>query len=276
MSVSSLLSTRPELRAYLNEHFHYHAPIKPGIPVVEPRTSRTSLIGIAFDYALRWHAQIRNPLTADRGHWVAENALEKLPRLLRRKAEHEIRVARALLARAIHNHRYPVLLLRSALQLGRLDLVYRAHFIDDAIGTDEDPADVDDLVSLMRIVPPTLVAPGTQCLLNPVFTKSKYVGGADADLVVGDTLIDVKASKRPTIEKDWFNQILCYYLLYNAAGFSGCASQPAIHRIGLYLARHGISVTWRVADLAAPSVFDEASGFLLDLGLESGGEPEDL
>lgn len=70
---------------------------------------------------------------------------------------------------------------------------------------------------------------------NPSFSYcSRAVGGADADIVINDTLIDFKSSKYlKNIDKD-FEQIISYYL------FSKVIESPAnINNICLYFSRYG-------------------------------------
>ena len=68
--------------------------------------------------------------------------------------------------------------------------------------------------------------------LNPTFEGSRDVGGADADLVVNGTLIDIKTTVRPEIKPDWIRQLLGYVLLDYSV-------RHQIKAIGLYMARQG-------------------------------------
>ncbi len=74
-------------------------------------------------------------------------------------------------------------------------------------------------------------------ILNPTFQGSEDVGGADADLIIGDTLIDIKATKLPNFKPHYIYQLLGYVLL----DYEG---QYNINSIGFYLARQGIWHTW--------------------------------
>lgn len=73
----------------------------------------------------------------------------------------------------------------------------------------------------------------------PVF----ILGWADGDLVLGDCLVDIKATIRPhRLDPQWVYQLVAYVLL-DAAGLYG------IRRIGIYLARQGTLVSWALDDL---------------------------
>ena len=78
-------------------------------------------------------------------------------------------------------------------------------------------------------------------ILNPIFDGSHDVGGADADLIVDGTLIDIKTSVKPVINADYIWQLLGYTLL-------DYSDRYHIDSIGLYMSRQGILFKW---DLAA-------------------------
>ena len=73
--------------------------------------------------------------------------------------------------------------------------------------------------------------------LNPTFDGSNGVGGADADMVIDNTLIDIKTTIRPEIKSDWIWQLLGYVLL-------DYSDKHEISGIGVYMARQGIFLKW--------------------------------
>ncbi len=76
-------------------------------------------------------------------------------------------------------------------------------------------------------------------LLNPTFGEaSRSVAGADADLIVGDMLVDIKTTKNNTIKTEYLNQLLGYFLLARKQGAVD-PTLPIIHRIGIYYSRYG-------------------------------------
>ena len=79
-------------------------------------------------------------------------------------------------------------------------------------------------------------------ILNPKFDGSVDVGGADADLIVDGLLIDIKTTKRSSIELDWLRQLLGYVLL-------DYSDQYGIGSIGLYLARQGMLFSWSLEEV---------------------------
>jgi hypothetical protein len=79
--------------------------------------------------------------------------------------------------------------------------------------------------------------------LNPTFAGSTLVGGADADIIVEGTLIELKTSRqaRP-FDRDHLWQILGYVLL----DFEDVHN---IHTIGFDFVRHNVTRSWRVEEL---------------------------
>ena len=79
-------------------------------------------------------------------------------------------------------------------------------------------------------------------ILNPTFTGSGDVGGADADMVVDGCLIDIKTTKNPKVESNWLYQIVGYLLLdYD--------DSLAMRSAGIYMARQGELLRWPADEL---------------------------
>jgi len=185
-----------------------------------PKSNHSSLIGTAFDYLLRFELH-RRTKDVVKFPWVAELAAARLsqpprlaPALLRLPMfadNGERRFRRAALADRVVSHaKVAELEYRSkrrvtakdqsclaahALRLAKLDIYYRCGEWDDTCAL-ADPADMKELLSLLSIVPYRVFTPSRKLLLNPNFAScSRLVGGADADLIVDDVLIDVKTIK---------------------------------------------------------------------------------
>jgi len=74
-------------------------------------------------------------------------------------------------------------------------------------------------------------------ILNPTFEGSSHVGGADADLILANTLIDIKTKKNPNTATYYLYQLLGYVLL-------DYTDQYGIDSVGFCFARQGIWHTW--------------------------------
>ena len=80
-------------------------------------------------------------------------------------------------------------------------------------------------------------------VLNPNFSGSHHVGGADADLIVDGCLMEIKATTQPS--KEW------KALLYQLLGYAllDYDDQYGIEQVGVYFARQGVTLSWRLRDL---------------------------
>ena len=83
---------------------------------------------------------------------------------------------------------------------------------------------------------------GDRYVLNPTFDGSAGIGGADADLVLNSSLIDIKATINPRVTRQWIYQLLGYALLDYSDTYK-------LERVGLYLSRQGLLVEWGLKDL---------------------------
>lgn len=125
-----------------------------------------------------------------------------------------------------------------SIRLAKLDNVVRGRRLD---ATFEEAAneDVDDLLAMLGIVTFDTLLHREVLLLNPTFGKaSRLVGGADADLIAGDLLVDFKVTKEAEMNVDWLDQLLGYYFLVRHQRMLD-PSFPEIKRLGLYFGRHG-------------------------------------
>lgn len=77
--------------------------------------------------------------------------------------------------------------------------------------------------------------------LNPVFLLSSRVGGADGDIIVGNTYFDIKAGHNPLKGLDLY-QTFAYPLL-------DPLNDLKIKRTGIYLARYGVELNWSHREL---------------------------
>jgi len=235
--------------------------------VVPPRTSHYSLVGTAFDYLFRFEVARRNKSAVARS-WVAERGLDlakadidKAPTSLLRwppsvdrqdlveKMEHGYSAALQGYDRYLRLQTPTPQDARDAaghaLRLAKLDPVYRAGYVDSAPDS-VDPLDVEDLVALLQAVPfEDRMAPclGPRVWLNPTFGSfSVGIRGADADVVAGGLLVDLKTTKNPEVPKN-LPQIVGYAMLAGAYRAMEAPEFPAIESIGLYFSRQATLVT---------------------------------
>ena len=101
-------------------------------------------------------------------------------------------------------------------------------WIDDLYALTQGMARICDVTTFRNVV------------LNPTLSGSSYVGGADADLILDNCLLDIKCSIN--IKKLQLYQVLGYVLL-------DLHDEYAIERVGFYMARQCQPVIWDLDDL---------------------------
>lgn len=236
--------------------------------MIEPHTPRTRLVGTAFDYLFRFEMQRRVPRAKTRP-WVAEHAANLVryanieggeikvtvpggPPLYvpppggyartARKIEKVVDAAMSAVAEHVSlgnaDPRQLTALAEHALRLAKLDLVYRRGVLEMSFA-ESAPEDVDDLVAMMAVVPWHHFIIDGPVLLNPTFIYAAGpVGGADADLIAGDMLVDIKTTKDDKLKAEYLDQLFGYFLL-SRRHRKRAKRFPRIDRVGIYFARRG-------------------------------------
>lgn len=198
----------------------------------EPLTKNYSTIGTAFDYALRLCLVRLNHMSSTEfcreGEMTAEYGVRKNKR---RKVFVERFWDKWLAGATVED------VLPDCITLAKLESVYRSgrdSSNDDIFYVDSD--DVEDLRNLVGLIDPVQWEAHRQCVLNPVFgDSSKYIGGADADVIIDGRLVDAKATKHLKFTKEYLRQLVGYYLLNLREG-----DMYGIKELGVYFARHGV------------------------------------
>jgi hypothetical protein len=260
-----------------------------------PRSRRYSLVGTAFDYLLRWEIKRRNPDAIDTGWVAEGVPFMLAPILFLRsgrrekgkspipdqeemqelltvwqelhleneytsmqltwKAQDILAQAKTQEATYLSTGMVTSELLVSALLLAQLDTIRRAFKIPEDLGVVHDE-DIEDLRQLLAIVPPDLFHASRLCVLNPTFGKaSSMIHGADVDLVVDETLIEIKTTKHWKMRSEYIFQVIGYYLLSRISGIDGAPAGHEITRVGIYFSRFGYLFTAGVEEIIRPETF---------------------
>lgn len=277
MSLTSLLSDprHQELRDKFKSVFPKPEIKLKGELLAPPITSNYAVVGQAFDYLLRFKLERQHgSLLIAPKHWVADTCYHQLIISIRRSeseylmvGQHrnipknrlvfqdmiveEYRKAKENYTRFLKNGRVNDELIKSCLFLARLDVLQRAKMIDQNLGN-ESFEDVEDVRRIFSLVRSNKFAAKEHCILNPHFNKgSLLVGGADADLIMDDTLIDIKVIKDLKVTRSQYNQLIGYYILSLIGGINQHPNLRPINAIGIYFARHGVLWKVSVAELAS-------------------------
>ena len=97
-----------------------------------------------------------------------------------------------------------------------------------------------EVANIMGIVDPP---PANVAILGPTFDGSRFVGGADGDLILDRCLYDVKTTQNPRGGlTPWLRQLIGYALLDWDDGFR-------LSQVGFYFSRQGAWISWRLSDL---------------------------
>ena len=259
MSLTKFLSNNQDVRDRFRQQFNKPPLAADKDLLAPPLSNRYSLVATAFDYLLRFYAKRLNP-DAVETQWVAENCLTQplSPLLvdaiihidtggtivsytetkLTKRAKQIIEQAKANYSAYLRSGRITDDLFKSALCLGQLDPIYRTGFIDENMGNVQDE-DIEDLRKLLSIVDPKLFKAQHLCMLNPTFGEASHlVGGADADLLIDDLLIDVKTTRKLDFQTTFFHQLMAYVVLHEIAGVGDLKPKPPVTKAGIYFARH--------------------------------------
>lgn len=251
MSLTSILDA-PATLAFLETRVHLpgcvtnpatRIPVRPGH---DPSTT-----GTAFDYALRMGLAAREGNRLDR--LVAENGVALAFRQV--DDPQYIQRVRQVWGHACASIKGPppkvelsVAQATACVHLARLDVIYRAGpgLARSALFSDVSRTQIDELRELYAIIPWAAFESQTPIVLNPSFGEGSIaVGGADADVVLDDCIIDIKTIKEQKLRVAFVQQLVGYALLANSYGITG-GYEPEITELGIYYSRAGMLVRFSV------------------------------
>ena len=165
----------------------------------------------------------------------------------------------------------PLRTARTACILGLVDRAYRSGRVDEpwypplltAKDLDEALASIPaewavDVAAVANLALPQLAHLTGHPIPGPDFTGSGLVGGADGDLILGSTLVEIKAIKSPDLALRYAQQLACYALL-------DTDDEYELASIAILSARFGVLVTWQLEELineAGKLSLREARGLL--------------
>jgi hypothetical protein len=248
MSLTSFINI-PEVRDKFSETFHY--PYLDGTPelLCPPLTKHYNMIGTAFDYLLRFVVESQNDQAKTKG-WIAEAAVEIT------KNTRDFKVCNAALKEAEEAYnaykktkKLDDKTLKGALLLAQLDPIFRAGIVDPNIGTIE-KLDIQDMRNLINLAKLDVFKAKKVCFLNPTFGEgSVLVGGADADLIIDDIIIDIKTVKDFKLDKRYYNQLIGYYILSKIGGINGQKKKFDINNLAIYYSRYATFVNFKISNI---------------------------
>lgn len=196
-----------------------------------PLTKNYATVGTAFDYSLRLVINKTNKRFISNFPLVARHGITNKKRI-QFISEFENKKAAFLEDKIVITE-----LLPDCIILAHLDSIYRSgQNFPDSVIFQVNQNDVIDLANLIELANPKFFTAKQQCFLNPTFKNSSVdVGGADADLIIDDTLIDIKTTKYLEFKRPAFRQLIGYWWLnqreHSLYNFS---------KLAIYFSRYGV------------------------------------
>ncbi|MEM2143855.1 MAG: hypothetical protein QW279_00710 [Candidatus Jordarchaeaceae archaeon] len=238
MSLTSFLRI-PDVRKEFSKKFSLPKNNLVGEMFVPPKSKHYSLVGTAFDYLMRFYLKSINPKAITRT-WIAENAVELIQDTsYRQRAIDIIKLSKQNYHECLKNGKITKELIVNCLQLAQLDNIFRSDYLEPNLGV-VDELDVSDLENLLELAKKQDFHAKKICVLNPTFGKaSLLVGGADMDILLDGSLIDIKTTKFLELKEEYYYQLIGYYILSRIGGIDG-VNEPKIENLAVYYSRHGI------------------------------------
>lgn len=251
MSLTTFILNKDVKDKFAAEFFYLKFAVRK-TPSAPPLTNHYSLVGTAFDYFLRFYVKRLNRHAIEQ-EWIAELAFKMMRpgSIAHERTKKILKDAKLNYAEYLKTGKVNNSLLKTALQLAQIDPFYRR------IGFNQEPSwilqlgktdsnDVKDLKQLIALVEPKVFTAKTRCFLNPAFERARMIGGADIDLVLDDMLVEIKTTQLLEFKREYFDQLMGYYSLFQLGGIKGFPRRCKINRVGIYYARFGIFCEIRI------------------------------
>lgn len=267
-------TNRRHLKSWLK--YHFPTPrlvnVKPIIVAPSTKTEKQSgLIGTAYDYLFRFKIEHlnRNKLVI-KERWVAESTIEMISRnenyFTKLDAKEiswlnsipnfpfpgkstsqicstiktiltKFQIAKQRYIKFLQDGKLNDDIIESCIFLALLDLYPRCGILSDEIIRKPIKCIADEIKLIYLITDWNKFKAKEVCFLNPTLGSKKYEVTGDADLIIDNTIIEIKTSKKFELQRNHLNQVIGYYFLslvhpkIKRLGFS-------IKSIGIHMARY--------------------------------------
>jgi hypothetical protein len=264
MSLTSFIAM-PAVREKFSETFQYPTLGPSPKLCCPPKTEHYGLVGTAFDYLLRFVIKAGNP-NAITQQWVADLAVEAA----KDTGDFErynsfLQEAKDAYGTYLKTKRLDDKVIKAALLLAQLEIIVRSKGIVDPNMGKVEKLDIDDVRNLISSTKLGTFKSKRVCILNPTFGSGFIVGGADADMVIDDTLIEIKTVKDFRLDKRYYNQLIGYYILskinkidshdigsaedIDIGGIDGYDKKLEIKNLAIYFSRYATFVNFKISDV---------------------------
>lgn len=219
--IKSLFSTIPNLKICF-QSFENDVAFPKNFPIKVACVGRAStIVGHAFDYWFRAFVQYRNHLVVEStindlvASWIlkSENEFGNATKTIQRRY-HEVFKRRKRIIKGLKVEHSDFLV--DCLFLGNLEAFYRNGYIREEgimYVSEDEVEDLENITNSVNEVSRYFVV-NEKLICNPHFGKvSILVGGADGDLVIDNTFIDIKNESIYGYKIQHVRQLLGYYIL---------------------------------------------------------------
>lgn len=140
-------------------------------------------------------------------------------------------------------------LFRYAAEIAKLDIVGRTTRLYHDLGNTDEKV-IDDLFNLFALLETEKFSGYKHCILNPGLGHAlRCVGGVDADCIIDDLLLEVKASKYMRLRREYIHQLIGYYILIQYDVKRRYEEFSDINNVGIYFARYGKLIKIPISNL---------------------------
>jgi hypothetical protein len=258
MGVKSLITRPPFHEKFLSTITRPKGKLDKPL-LAPPLTLNYQLVGIAFDYLLRFYLERLN-VGSKTSLWAAEEGVILLDPLEEssdkyKRAKSLLDGARNLYQSFIQDGVFTDELISAALCLAYLEGTRRSGVFNEAdIVIDE--RDIADLRQLLSLVRQQEFASRKACYLNPTFGTTR----SNADLIIDEKVIEIKTIKNLVLDRRHLHQLVQYYILLSLEGIDVERKRPInyfeevceVNQICIYFSRYGYLHVMKIADLINP------------------------
>jgi hypothetical protein len=257
-----------------------------GDMIAPPITKNYALVGKAFDYLLRFRMEHQYPnyIIKNDTQWEATGVKDFTLAKIIKMSDQELsaKVRRNLISmvedeyescvtnykKYLHDGIPTKALLRSTLKLAKLSHGATENILNGGF-KEEDDGDIQDLLQLYNSINKKELHITSRCGLNPYFGEgSDIMGGTAGDLIINDTIVDIKTTIKLELDSEKFYQVLIYYILSTIGGLYEDKKCNPLNSIGIYFSRHGILLSINVNEIASDEVFFEFKKYLINYAEE--------
>jgi len=256
MSLTGFIK-QPHVKEQFGEEFPNQGNQVSNTIQAEWQTQNHARIRTAFDYLLRFWLQRNVPNC----HFQPLNAESSLELAEEQSPEYEgqirtsINQAKTARDEYLETGTVTPTLIQSAIDLARIDNIFsREGKVPKNLG-EYDDADIVDCIRLIEILDNSNELDGSVVHLNPTLGYGSWlIGGANPDLILDGTLVDVEVSDKPNFKPDYWRRLVAYLVIadienilhekgvYDQIGLGEFMTEPPSYEIkqfGVYFARYG-------------------------------------